>query len=99
MHRSIQIVDHISVALRKDGRPSQTLLEFRLTIQFIEVSHEKKPHILGEVGKCRFKIERAAAHFTIINIARVRPDDRVLRSEEHTSELQSPTNLVCRLLL
>src|SRR5256885_8224244 len=26
-------------------------------------------------------------------------DDRNLRSEEHTSELQSPCNLVCRLLL
>src|SRR5256885_7204619 len=26
-------------------------------------------------------------------------DDRDLRSEEHTSELQSPCNLVCRLLL
>src|SRR2546426_4303547 len=25
--------------------------------------------------------------------------DRVVRSEEHTSELQSPCNLVCRLLL
>src|SRR5256885_5385778 len=25
--------------------------------------------------------------------------DRILRSEEHTSELQSPCNLVCRLLL
>src|SRR5256885_7137458 len=25
--------------------------------------------------------------------------DRMLRSEEHTSELQSPCNLVCRLLL
>src|SRR5574341_1827443 len=25
--------------------------------------------------------------------------DHLLRSEEHTSELQSPTNLVCRLLL
>src|SRR2546426_5625963 len=25
--------------------------------------------------------------------------DRVIRSEEHTSELQSPCNLVCRLLL
>src|SRR5574341_1216924 len=25
--------------------------------------------------------------------------DHVVRSEEHTSELQSPTNLVCRLLL
>src|SRR2546426_7511412 len=26
-------------------------------------------------------------------------DDDLLRSEEHTSELQSPCNLVCRLLL
>src|SRR5256885_13263834 len=26
-------------------------------------------------------------------------DDRANRSEEHTSELQSPCNLVCRLLL
>src|SRR5690348_18089692 len=25
--------------------------------------------------------------------------DRILRSEEHTSELQSPVHLVCRLLL
>src|SRR5688500_19549076 len=33
----------------------------------------------------------------------VRPEDgtvlRAIRSEEHTSELQSPCNLVCRLLL
>src|SRR3989454_8325679 len=28
-----------------------------------------------------------------------RRDDREHRSEEHTSELQSPCNLVCRLLL
>src|SRR5256885_2958983 len=27
------------------------------------------------------------------------PGDRLRRSEEHTSELQSPCNLVCRLLL
>src|SRR5438876_9158290 len=27
------------------------------------------------------------------------PPDRDLRSEEHTSELQSPVHLVCRLLL
>src|SRR5947208_8841542 len=26
-------------------------------------------------------------------------DDRIFRSEEHTSELQSPDHLVCRLLL
>src|SRR2546426_9069557 len=30
---------------------------------------------------------------------RVQPSPRVSRSEEHTSELQSPCNLVCRLLL
>src|SRR5256885_12691739 len=28
-----------------------------------------------------------------------RPEDLARRSEEHTSELQSPCNLVCRLLL
>src|SRR2546427_2440320 len=31
--------------------------------------------------------------------ARARPSDAPLRSEEHTSELQSQSNLVCRLLL
>src|SRR5256885_11775362 len=30
---------------------------------------------------------------------RLRPAARTIRSEEHTSELQSPCNLVCRLLL
>src|SRR5688500_20336139 len=30
---------------------------------------------------------------------RAHPRDRQVRSEEHTSELQSPCNLVCRLLL
>src|SRR5690348_18012342 len=29
----------------------------------------------------------------------VRPHPHVIRSEEHTSELQSPVHLVCRLLL
>src|SRR5438046_5950526 len=32
-------------------------------------------------------------------IPRRRPGERTPRSEEHTSELQSLTNLVCRLLL
>src|SRR5256885_5366687 len=32
-------------------------------------------------------------------LQRLRKDDTVMRSEEHTSELQSPCNLVCRLLL
>src|SRR2546426_7951178 len=40
------------------------------------------------------------ARLTQETVARVRrPADRAGRSEEHTSELQSPCNLVCRLLL
>src|SRR5690348_6123263 len=43
----------------------------------------------------------AALSMTIGNIAALVQDNvkRLLRSEEHTSELQSPVHLVCRLLL
>src|SRR5256885_13232926 len=34
-----------------------------------------------------------------LSLTKLEPRDRNLRSEEHTSELQSPCNLVCRLLL
>src|SRR5256885_10594777 len=47
-----------------------------------------------------------SGEFTVINQYLVRDlkrlglwDDVMVRSEEHTSELQSPCNLVCRLLL
>src|SRR5256885_6450682 len=40
----------------------------------------------------------ARASATVGSPARPR-DERSIRSEEHTSELQSPCNLVCRLLL
>src|SRR5205807_5777106 len=35
----------------------------------------------------------------IVNVDPIEPSPKLLRSEEHTSELQSPCNLVCRLLL
>src|SRR2546426_7482966 len=35
----------------------------------------------------------------LMNSNRVSIKSRLVRSEEHTSELQSPCNLVCRLLL
>src|SRR2546426_4565635 len=41
---------------------------------------------------------REAAGF-IAEAVRLRAEDHFVRSEEHTSELQSPCNLVCRLLL
>src|SRR2546426_2018908 len=42
---------------------------------------------------------RAAASCRPPRPAGTWPLDRLYRSEEHTSELQSPCNLVCRLLL
>src|SRR5256885_4814929 len=57
-------------------------------------------------GAPRREIARAThalpVHADMTGGLAVRPDGRVLhysRSEEHTSELQSPCNLVCRLLL
>src|SRR5256885_6261336 len=47
-----------------------------------------------------FVLTLAAANI-LFDYAKVRTvvEDRKSRSEEHTSELQSPCNLVCRLLL
>src|ERR1039457_5820580 len=39
----------------------------------------------------------AIAHIVILRLAQTLP--HINRSEEHTSELQSPCNIVCRLLL
>src|SRR2546426_8201486 len=53
--------------------------------------HVEKPPTLDLLGELQDEVHRA------------RPGERAVvvdpRSEEHTSELQSPCNLVCRLLL
>src|SRR5260370_26321288 len=49
------------------------------------------PPLLGAATRCRLQPARAGAGG--------RRRHRVARSEEHTSELQSHLNLVCRLLL
>src|SRR5256885_7033309 len=41
----------------------------------------------------------ALGAFNALLIHRLRATSIIIRSEEHTSELQSPCNLVCRLLL
>src|SRR5256885_11780988 len=43
--------------------------------------------------------DAGVAHFDTDLVARGLGPDVDVRSEEHTSELQSPCNLVCRLLL
>src|SRR3989454_8622401 len=48
----------------------------------------------GKAGYTAEEIDALVVHIQRINLLR-----RISRSEEHTSELQSPCNLVCRLLL
>src|SRR3989454_9074800 len=53
--------------------------------------------VLPDPGACEDGQERAVTpgHRYLLGVTTV----AVVRSEEHTSELQSPCNLVCRLLL
>src|SRR5260221_14109544 len=46
-----------------------------------------------------FRSTAAAAIITGMIVRPHKPEQRVVRSEEHTSELQSHSDLVCRLLL
>src|SRR5205807_4955433 len=51
-------------------------------------------------GSCRVRgTERRAPVGLLLGLPDPPPVDTAVRSEEHTSELQSPCNLVCRLLL
>src|SRR2546426_7229218 len=52
--------------------------------------------LLNAVLWMQRSVEYKASALTAFALARIRLDQR---SEEHTSELQSPCNLVCRLLL
>src|SRR5258708_29958838 len=59
--------------------------------------------LLGGLGRLRQGSDRefpgAARHSALLSALHPRHRGRLLRSEEHTSELQSPDHLVCRLLL
>src|SRR2546430_13875286 len=63
------------------------------------VEESSDGHVIVEVRRQRIRLSRADVTF------RTEPPDhwsvvvRTGRSEEHTSELQSQSNLVCRLLL
>src|SRR2546427_7462443 len=69
--------------------PRSTLFPYTTLFRSGELVFEQEPlgrvvHRLGRYTRRRLVVEEGAAQ---------------LRSEEHTSELQSQSNLVCRLLL
>src|SRR5437016_6833835 len=65
--------------------PRSTLFPYTTLFRSLQVP---LPDLLGRPGETRSTIESHLLH-----------ELRLIRSEEHTSELQSLTNLVCRLLL
>src|SRR3989454_3490589 len=55
---------------------------------------------IGRAGSAGSRSACVLLTFGVLGVDRAVPRDRSRsRSEEHTSELQSPCNLVCRLLL
>src|SRR5256885_4868791 len=59
------------------------------SLEFQQLNPSTKPASGGLNGTSRTELRRTAAE----------EEEDEIRSEEHTSELQSPCNLVCRLLL
>src|SRR5258708_24600522 len=58
-----------------------------------------KFNILRRLRQHGFKVTVVPATTAAESVLGLKPDGVFLRSEEHTSELQSPDHLVCRLLL
>src|SRR5256885_10786120 len=57
-----------------------------------------RSHVLHQLGG-ELRVQVAGFAFHHLGAVHALHDGLDLRSEEHTSELQSPCNLVCRLLL
>src|ERR1017187_5576295 len=88
-HRE-SMMSALATALITHGRIQTTLAKAKGLRPFIEKSITKAKHAAAKPEK------RDALHLRRLALRDVRDEDR---SEEHTSELQSPMYLVCRLLL
>src|SRR2546426_8704035 len=92
-----------------DGRVFETTRRFQVASPaFISPARRptRRSGVGGVVDISSFAVAQAARHSATVASDRdndaaftVGSGGRLRRSEEHTSELQSPCNLVCRLLL
>src|SRR5256885_6031961 len=84
--------------------PYPPLFRSRKTLASLDTGtrrrHRRREDGNGEVAAEDVRTIRATEFITVAelaNLMEVKPQE--VRSEEHTSELQSPCNIVCRLLL
>src|SRR5256885_6587020 len=79
-------------------RPPRSTLFPYTTLFRSDLKQARRAAERGEKAEAAGRLEEALAAYG--EAARYAPQDMpYARSEEHTSELQSPCNLVCRLLL
>src|SRR5438034_7244199 len=88
--------EHLT-AIQRDGLRIRSSVEGESVVRLAAVEDVRGLSAAEVILFCvkSFDTETAAERIRPI----VRPDTAVLRSEEHTSELQSHSDLVCRLLL
>src|SRR5256885_12916413 len=81
--------------------PRSTLFPYTTLFRSLDVSVVMPDHVHGIVviGKSPDQRNVGAQHAAPLHSPARPLSTRPARSEEHTSELQSPCNLVCRLLL
>src|SRR5690606_41658199 len=93
------------LSLRVRRTPRSTLFPYTTLFRSVVIAHDDRRNVHGFISALHrgngivFSCERILNGIRLL-VKRVDgADEHVVRSEEHTSELQSRENLVCRLLL
>src|SRR2546422_6741338 len=76
--------------------PRSTLFPYTTLFRSIPDTDAFDDHVLESVFKFRTRVDMAVLHASSVAFPQF---EEAIRSEEHTSELQSRLHLVCRLLL
>src|SRR5256885_8430303 len=84
--------------------PRSTLFPYTTLFRSIQIQHRGHGVHAQRIDVVDVEPEQRAAgeevaHFGAAEVRNFLASSALFRSEEHTSELQSPCNLVCRLLL
>src|SRR5688572_32494185 len=81
--------------------PRSTLFPYTTLFRSVRLGHLRHDAdgVRERFGARHQALDRTLRQRTVADLATARAAEELHRSEEHTSELQSQSNLVCRLLL